>query len=145
MSCSSSGLARWVLAPALSLCMAAPAFAQADAAAIEAMEAYLDFVDYQGGNIADAQIPEDQWAKYFIVDTRSADQYAQSHIPGAVNIEWRQVLAKRASIPKNKPVLVYCNTGTLSSQAGLALRFAGWENVQILHDGYAGYRARREK
>ena len=143
MSISRFRLARWLLGPLCSLALISPTWAQTNAEAIEAMEAYLDFADYQGGNIADAQIPEDQWAKYFIIDTRSADQFAKSHIPGAVNIEWRQVLAKRDTIPKDKPVLVYCNTGTLSSQAGLALRFAGWDNVQILHDGYVGYRAKR--
>ena len=136
-------LSHWLLGPVCSMALISPAWAQADASAVEAMEAYLDFVDYQGGNIADAQIPEDQWAKYFIIDTRSADQFAKSHIPGAVNIEWRQVIATRQTIPKNRPVLVYCNTGTLSSQAGLALRFAGWDNVQILHDGYVGYKAKR--
>ena len=127
----------------LALGMCGPAYAQADPAALEAMESYLDFVDYQGGNISDAQIPEDQWANYFVIDTRSADQFAQAHIPGAVNIEWRQILAKRDTIPKDRPVLVYCNTGTLSSQAGFALRVAGWENVQILHDGFQGYQAKR--
>ena len=120
-----------------------PAHAQVEAQAVEAMEAYLDFVDYQGGNIGLAQIPDDQWARYFIIDTRSADQYAQGHIPHAVNIEWRQVLAKRNQIPKDRPVLVYCNTGTLSSQAGLALRFAGWDNVQILHGGLDEYKAKK--
>jgi rhodanese-related sulfurtransferase len=132
---------------AMGVCVAAswltgPVQAQADAQAVEAMEAYLDFVDYQGSTIGLAQIPDDQWARYFIIDTRSADQYAQSHIPQAVNIEWRSILAKREGIPKDRPVLVYCNTGTLSSQAGLALRFAGWENVQILHGGFDGYRAK---
>nr|WP_315473140.1 rhodanese-like domain-containing protein [uncultured Undibacterium sp.] len=31
-----------------------------------------------------------------------------------------------------KPVLIYCNSGSLSAQAGFALRLAGWENVLIL-------------
>jgi rhodanese-related sulfurtransferase len=77
-----------------------------------------------------------------IIDARDAAQYNKEHIPGAVNIEWRQVLAKSADIPKNKPVLIYCNTGTLSAQAGFALRVSGWENVQILQGGFAEWKAK---
>ena len=44
--------------------------------------------------------------------------------------------------PKDKPVLIYCNTGTLSAQAGFALRLAGYENVRILQGGYAEWKAK---
>ena len=57
-------------------------------------------------------------------------------------MDWRQVLAKRNSIPKNKPVLIYCNTGTLSAQAGFALRVAGWDNVKILQGGMQEWQAK---
>ena len=50
-------------------------------------------------------------------------------------------LAERSKIPKDKPVLLYCNTGTLSAQAGFALRVAGYENVRILQGGYAEWKA----
>lgn len=39
-------------------------------------------------------------------------------------------------------VLAYCNTGTLSAQAGFALRVAGYENVRILQGGYAEWKAK---
>jgi rhodanese-related sulfurtransferase len=57
-------------------------------------------------------------------------------------MDWRQVLAKRNTIPKDKAVLIYCNTGTLSAQAGFALRVAGWENVRILQGGMAEWKAK---
>jgi rhodanese-related sulfurtransferase len=69
-------------------------------------------------------------------DARDAGQFAKDHIPGAVNLEWRRVLAERGSIPRDKPVLIYCNTGSLSAQAGFALRVAGYENVRILQGGF---------
>ena len=53
-----------------------------------------------------------------------------------------EVLAQSARIPKNQPVLVYNNTGTLSAQAGFALRVAGWENVRILQGGLAEWKAK---
>lgn len=113
-----------------------------DKAVIDALEAYLEFVDYGGATIFPEQIPKDDWKKFFIIDARDAGQYGKGHIPGAVNIEWRQVLAKRSQIPKDQPVLVYCNQGTLSAQAGLALRLAGYENVRILQGGMAEWKAK---
>jgi rhodanese-related sulfurtransferase len=104
-------------------------------AAIDEMEAYLEFVEYRGGVIFAEQIPKDDWKKFVLIDARDAGQFAKGHIPGAINMDWRQVLAKRDAIPKDKPVLIYCNTGSLSAQAGFALRVAGWDNLRILQGG----------
>jgi rhodanese-related sulfurtransferase len=103
---------------------------------IEGMSGYLDFIEYGGGVIFAEQIPRDQYDKMMVIDARDAGQFAKSHIPGAVNIDWRQVLNKRDQIPKDKMVLIYCNSGSLSAQAGFALRVAGWENVRILQGGF---------
>jgi len=123
------------------LLFAPAAFADNRAAAIDEMEAYLDFVDYGGATILPEQIPRNDWKKFHIIDARDTVQYAKDHIPGAVNLEWRKVLAERGSIRKDKPVLIYCNTGTLSAQAGFALRVAGYDNVRILQGGFAEWRA----
>jgi rhodanese-related sulfurtransferase len=118
-----------------------PVLAQ-DKAAIDAMEGYLDFVDYGGATIFPEQIPKDDWKKFVVIDARDKDQFAKEHIPGAINIEWRRTLAERSRIPKDKPVLLYCNTGSLSAQAGFALRVAGYENVRILQGGFTEWKAK---
>jgi len=87
------------------------------------MEEYLAFVDYGGGTISPEQIPKDDWKRFLVIDARDKAQFDREHIPGAVNLEWRLVLENRASIPKNKPVLIYCNSGSLSAQGG----FAEWK------------------
>lgn len=110
--------------------------------AIDEMEAYLEFVDYGGGVIFAEQIPKDDWKKLFVIDARDAGQFAKGNIPGSVNMDWRQVLARRNDIPKDRMVLIYCNTGTLSAQAGFALRVAGWDNVRILQGGMAEWNAK---
>jgi rhodanese-related sulfurtransferase len=121
----------------------APVPALADEkAAVDAMEAYLDFVDYGGATIFPEQIPRDEWTKFVVIDARDATQFAKDHIPNAINIEWRRVLAERSRIPKDKPVMLYCNTGSLSAQAGFALRVAGYENVRILQGGFAEWKAK---
>ena len=118
------------------------AMADNKAIVIDEMAGYLDFVDYGGGVIFSEQIPEEEYKKMFIIDARDKGQFDKSHIPGAVNIEWRQVLNKRNEIPKNKPVLIYCNTGSLSAQAGFALRMAGYDNLRILQGGFEEWKAK---
>jgi len=127
---------------ASTLLLAPAAHADNKAIIVNEMEAYLEFVDYGGGTIFAEQIPKSEYSKMMIIDARDAAQFAKEHIPGAVNIEWRQVLAKSSSIPKDKAVLIYCNTGSLSAQAGFALRVSGWENVKILQGGFAEWKAK---
>ena len=124
------------------LLAAAPAVANDKAKLMDELSGYLEFVDYGGGTIFAMQIPKSEYSKMMIIDARDAAQFSKEHIPGAVNIEWRQVLSKSSSIPKDKSVLIYCNTGSLSAQAGFALRVSGWENVKILQGGYAEWKAK---
>ncbi|MEN9903215.1 MAG: hypothetical protein RL651_1879 [Pseudomonadota bacterium] len=132
-----------ISAACLSLALlSSPAIADVKEDTIKGMEEYLDFVDYGGATIFPEQIPKDEWKKFYVIDARDKDQFAKEHIPGAVNIEWRQVLNKRDDIPKNKPVIIYCNTGSLSAQGGFALRVAGYDNVRILQGGYAEWKAK---
>ena len=130
------------LATATSLLWTPTTWADNQAAAIDVMEGYLEFVDYGGGVIFAEQIPKEEWSKMMVIDARDPGQFAKGHIPGAVNMDWRQVLAKRNTIPKNKPVLIYCNSGSLSAQAGFALRVAGWDNVRILQGGMEEWKAK---
>ena len=112
------------------------------AIAIDEMAAYLEFVDYGGGVIFAEQIPADEWPKMLVIDARDAAQFAKGHIPGAIHMDWRRVLERRNEIPKDRSVLIYCNTGSLSAQAGFALRVAGWENLRILQGGMEEWKAK---
>lgn len=112
-----------------------------DVAVVKAMEEYLEFVDYLGGTILPRQIAREDWKDYYVIDARDAEQYAKEHIPGAVNVDWRQVLSRRGELPKGKMILLYCNSGTLSAQAAFALKLAGVENVLILQGGFSQWKA----
>ncbi len=121
--------------------IAVPTFA-ADNSAVKVMEEYLDFVDYGGATILPEQIPQADWKSFYVIDARDGEQFQKEHIPGAVNIEWRQILARRNELPKDKSILIYCNTGSLSAQAGFALRVAGMDNVRILQGGYSEWKTK---
>lgn len=116
--------------------------ADTDKATTEALDTYFDFVDYNSGSITAEQIPAEDWKRLHVIDVRDADQFGKGHIPGAVNIEWRKVFAERAKLPKDKTIVVYCNTGSFSAQSAMALRMAGFENVRILHGGFTEWNVR---
>ena len=114
-----------------------------DNPAIEAMQEYLDFAEYSEGSISPDQLASIDSKNILFVDARNKGQFDAGHIPGAINIEWRQILSRRDEIPGNKPVVLYCETGLLSSKAHFALRVAGRENVKGRWGGYLMWSARQ--
>lgn len=137
-------LRRLALTLALAAAALAPlaAHAQADKATISSLEGYFDFVDANAGTILPEQIPAEDYKKFYVLDVRDAAQFGKDHVPGAVNIEWRQVFAQRAKLPKDKTILVYCNTSSFAAQVAMALRLDGFENVRLLYGGYNEWKAR---
>ncbi len=127
---------------AAAMAISTPAMADSKAVLIDEISGYLEFIDYGGAVIFAEQIPRAEYSKMMVIDARDAGQFSKAHIPGAVNIEWRKVLEQRAKIPKDKMVLIYCNTGSLSAQAGLALRLAGYDNVKILQGGFEEWKTK---
>lgn len=106
----------------------------------DAVEEYMDFTEYGSSILWPEQIPEAEWKNILVIDARDASQYEKSHIPGALHIEWRRIPGKRHEIPRDRTVLVYCNTGSLSAQAVFAMRLLGWDNVKVLQDGIEGWK-----
>jgi rhodanese-related sulfurtransferase len=106
---------------------------------VDAMAEYMDFASYADGTITKQQIESLGVNNMFFIDARKPDFYEKSHIEGAVNIEWRQILQDLNAIPTDKTVVLYCDSGLLSSKAHFALRLAGYENVRVLLGGYAAW------
>lgn len=52
----------------------------------------------------------------FVIDLRSPWEYAAYHIPGAVNIPYER-LKKVRGLPKNVPLIFYCERGSVSMVA----------------------------
>lgn len=113
------------------------AFAQD--AAIEAMQEYMMFSEYEAGIILPPQIDQAVFESVLFVDTRDEEQFEAATIPGAINIEWREVLDRIDEIPSDRKTILFCNTGSLSAQASFALRVAGRDNVVVLQTGFTGW------
>ena len=69
---------------------------------------------------------------YILLDTRTREEYDQSHIPGALLIPHTEI-AERAEeeLPdKDQVILVYCRSGNRSKQASAVLAELGYTNVK---------------
>ncbi len=55
--------------------------------------------------------------EFIIVDVRDETEYREGHIPGAINIPLEAFAARSEVLPKEKKVVVYCNTGGRSYSA----------------------------
>lgn len=80
-----------------------------------------------------------------LLDVRTADEYRQGHIDGSINIPLQNITAVKSRIPDlNKPLYVYCYSGSRSSQAVSALKSMGYVNVTNI-GGICSYRGRTVK
>ena len=109
--------------------------------ALEAIQEYLEFAEYSDGAIMPEQLASIDSKDIVFVDARNAERFNAGHIPGAVNIEWRQILERQDEVPGDKSVVLYCDTGLSSSRAYFILRLAGWENIKVLRGGYLMWKA----
>lgn len=75
-----------------------------------------------------------------LVDLREPDEVLVSGIDGALNIPMNQTAARMDSIPKDKPVYLFCRTGDWSAGVAEVLAERGYE-VYDLAGGYQAYRA----
>ncbi len=75
------------------------------------------------------------------VDLRSAADFAQGHLPGAVNIEAPagDVAAGVAALDKSASYFVYDATGTGSTTVADAMHSAGFKHVYDIQGGYAAW------
>lgn len=76
----------------------------------------------------------------FMVDIRAAADYANGHIPGAINIAGKELFTAEnlAQLPKDKQIVLNCYTGQTASQATAALRMMGYDAYNLLY-GAPGY------
>lgn len=77
-------------------------------------------------------------AKYYIIDIRGAADYATSHIAGAKNVAFANILAEGTAAGA-KPVLVVCYSGQTASYATALMRMSGFKNTQALKWGMSGW------
>jgi phage shock protein E len=70
-----------------------------------------------------------------VLDVRTADEYADGHLPNAVNIPVQDLGGRLAEVEKlvakdkSRPIVVYCAAGSRAASAKTALESAGFTQV----------------
>ena len=78
---------------------------------------------------------------YVIVDVRTPEEYAEGHIEGAVNVDFKSdgfEKLVRKSIKKGAPLAIYCRSGRRSKEAAKVLSRMGYSGYE-LDKGYLSW------
>ncbi|GGE79125.1 sulfurtransferase [Shewanella carassii] len=84
---------------------------------------------------AEQMVPEVALTKVaqgaMLVDVRTPEEYAEGHLPEAINIPFEQIVEvfAKQGIAKDTPVVVYCRSGRRSGIAKESLDNAGYQAV----------------
>ena len=83
---------------------------------------------------------------YIILDVRRPDEFAEGHIPGAINVPNEEIgTAEIAELPdKSQMILVYCRSGRRSKEASEKLVKLGYTNI-VEFGGILDYKGEIEK
>ncbi len=76
-----------------------------------------------------------------VIDVRSASEWNDGHVPGAVHIPLGYLGDRTNDIPASKPVVVQCQSGGRSAIAASILERAGFANVANLTGGLTAWAA----
>ena len=97
---------------------------------------------YKDLSVEEFQAMLSQDASMQIVDVRTPKEYAEGHIPGAINIDWLAdgfVEAAQASLDSGSDVFLYCRRGRRSAEASDTLDALGYK-VHNLKDGFNAWK-----
>lgn len=76
-----------------------------------------------------------------LVDVRTPEEYAEGHLPGASNCDWKAedfLSQMESAFPKGTPIAIYCRSGRRSAEAAAALSKAGYTVCNML-GGYLAW------
>lgn len=78
-----------------------------------------------------------------VLDVRTPEEYADGHIPGAINVPHDELGERLASldVPLDAEIVVHCERGGRAATAGEILREGGYENVRDLAGHMQAWRA----
>jgi rhodanese-related sulfurtransferase len=80
----------------------------------------------------------------YILDLRTAADFALGHITNAVNVEFKNILIEAAKA-SGKPILVVCYSGQISTYAATLLRLYGYPDAVSLKWGMSGWNSTFDK
>ncbi|MBY7143390.1 rhodanese-like domain-containing protein [Virgibacillus sp. NKC19-3] len=76
------------------------------------------------------------YRKAQLIDVREPQEFDKGHILGARNIPVTQMKQRLVEIRKDKPVYLYCQSGSRSARAAQLLRKKGYQDISQLKGGF---------
>jgi len=112
---------------------------------LKSIEMDLDHVmtSSEGAKFVMAAPADGDLSAKWIMDIRSAADFATAHIEGANNVPFANILTAAATA--DKPILVVCYTGQTACYATSLLRLAGYTETQALKWGMSGWNSQFDK
>jgi rhodanese-related sulfurtransferase len=80
--------------------------------------------------------------RLFLLDVRTPQEFAEGHVPGAVNVPYDQLASRLAEVPKDKEVVLYCKTGRRAGIAADVLVANGYTRLSHLEGDMVGWLAK---
>ena len=74
-----------------------------------------------------------------VLDVREPEEYAHGHVPGAINVPQADLASRLGEVPRDRPVLVVCQSGSRSRRAAQFLLQMGFERVASVRGGTAAW------
>jgi glyoxylase-like metal-dependent hydrolase (beta-lactamase superfamily II)/rhodanese-related sulfurtransferase len=78
-----------------------------------------------------------------MIDVRTAREWSEAHVDGAVNLPLSQLRERLAELPVDRPLIVYCASGYRSAIATSLLRREGLDQTANLVGGLAAWESAR--
>ncbi len=85
---------------------------------------------------------EHEAGQALLVDIREPDEHRTGVVPGARLLPMRQLSARLGELPRDRPVLLICNTQNRSRATLEALRERGWTNLRYVNGGMSEWNRR---
>ena len=66
-----------------------------------------------------------------LLDVREPEEWAAGHAPESTWIPIRELAARQAELPEDRPIVVVCRSGDRSGRVAIALRRAGYDAANL--------------
>ena len=76
-----------------------------------------------------------------VVDVRNASEWAAGHLPGALHVPLAALPGWLGALPRDRAIVVHCQSGARSMIACSVLEAAGFSNVESLRGGLGAWQA----
>jgi hydroxyacylglutathione hydrolase len=76
-----------------------------------------------------------------VLDVRGEGEWKAGHVPGSLNVPLAELAGRLDEIPRDRSVIVHCQTGARGAIAASLLRARGYSDIRLFPGGFAEWQA----